>query len=332
MKTFIIAEIGVNHNGSAEMAFRMIEKAAKAGADAVKFQTFKAEDIVTRYAPKAEYQKANDDSVTQFEMLKKLELSPDDYKDILDKCKEEGVEFMSSPFSIKSAEFLASLGMKRWKIASGEITNLPLLRYIAKVADTVILSTGMSTLSEVEVAIEVLEHSGLKRDKIKLLHCTTSYPTPFDQVNLNAMQTLRSLNVAGVGYSDHTVGINVPMAAVSMGATVIEKHFTLDRSLPGPDHQASLEPEEFEKMVSGIREIELALGNGEKQPSAAELSNLTVARKSIVAAVPIKAGEILTELNLTVKRPGSGMSPMLWDNVLGQKANRDYQKDEQLEL
>lgn len=332
MRTLIIAEAGVNHNGQTDLALELVEAAARSGADIVKFQTFRAEDLVREDAPKAEYQKENDSAVTQFEMLKKLELSHEDYRAILEKCKAEGVEFMSTPFSVADARFLHRLGMQYWKISSGEITNLPLLRYVASVARRLILSTGMCTIGEIEEALAAVEAAGLDRPYVTLLHCTTAYPTPLADVNLRAMETLRKLKVGGVGYSDHTSGVLVPVAAVAMGAEVIEKHLTLDRTLPGPDHKASLTPDEFQKMVREIRNVETAMGNADKVPTTAEMPNIKIARKSIVAAHPISQGEVFTAENITTKRPGLGLSPMLWDTVIGTKATRNYATDDFIEI
>ena len=331
MKTLIIAEAGVNHNGSLEMAFQMIEAAAKSGADIVKFQTFRAEDLVTATAQKAQYQKENDGDSSQFEMLKKLELSEQDYQRIMEKCQEENIGFMSTPFSQSAVDLLQSTGMKLWKIPSGEITNLPLLRKIAKVGDTIVMSTGMATLEEVRQAMTVLLQSGALREKIHLMHCTTAYPTPIEDVNLKAINVLKTLDPAGVGYSDHTTDLMVPAIAVAMGASMIEKHFTLDRNLPGPDHKASLLPDEFAQMVKNIRKVEKALGKEEKRPVGVEIPNISVARKSIVAARIINKGDFFTEDNLTCKRPGTGVSPMNWDLLLGRKSKHDYATDEEIQ-
>lgn len=328
----IIAEAGVNHNGSIDLAFRLIDAAADAGADYVKFQTFKAENLVTPDAIKAEYQQKNiaSDDDSQFRMLKELELSQSDFRILADYCKEKNIGFLSTPFDLESIEFLKTLDMDYWKIPSGEITNYPYLVTIARIGQPVIMSTGMSNLEEVRDAVGVLCENGLSRDMITLLHCTTMYPTPFSDVNLRAMETLATFETGAVGYSDHTRGIEVPVAAVALGAQVIEKHFTLDRSMPGPDHKASLEPAELASMVTAIRNVEAALGTNVKTPSSAEIPNIPVARRSIVAKRDIRPGEIFTAENLTTKRPGTGLSPMLWNKIIGTVSNRAYRKDEQI--
>ena len=328
--TLIIAEAGVNHNGRIETAGQLIEIAAEAGADLVKFQTFSADRLVTGSASKADYQlETTSTSESQHEMIRKLELSREMHEELIAHCKKCGVGFFSTGFDPQSVDLLAELGLDRFKIPSGEITNLPYLRHIGQYGKPVILSTGMARLGEIEAALEVLEASGTPRERVTVLHCNTEYPTPMADVNLKAMLAIRDALGVQVGYSDHTLGIEVPIAAVAMGATVIEKHFTLDRSLPGPDHRASLEPDELKAMVQAIRNIELALsGDGLKRPSPSESKNLEIARKSLVALVPIKAGEPFTEANLGVKRPGSGISPMRWDDFIGRPANRDYQADE----
>ena len=328
--TLIIAEAGVNHNGSIEKAGQLIETAAEAGADLVKFQTFSADRLVTGSASKADYQlETTSTSESQHEMIRKLELSREMHEELIAHCKKCGVGFFSTGFDPQSVDLLAELGLDRFKIPSGEITNLPYLRHIGQYGKPVILSTGMARLGEIEAALEVLEASGTPRERVTVLHCNTEYPTPMADVNLKAMLAIRDALGVQVGYSDHTLGIEVPIAAVAMGATVIEKHFTLDRNLPGPDHRASLEPDELKAMVQAIRNIELALsGDGLKRPSPSESKNLEIARKSLVALVPIKAGEPFTEANLGVKRPGSGISPMRWDDFIGRPANRDYQADE----
>ena len=327
--TIIIAEAGVNHNGDIDLARRMVVAAKNAGADYVKFQTAIPELVISTIAPKAEYQKETTGAEeSQLDMCRKLHLPLSDYAGLKKYCDEVGIGFMSTPFDLVSIDCLAELGMDYWKIPSGEITNLPYLRKIAGKGGSVILSTGMSTLAEVEDAVAVLEDGGIGRDNIILLHCTTQYPTPFDAVNLRAMDALRTLGCRSVGYSDHTTGIAVPVAAVALGATVIEKHFTLDRSLPGPDQKASLEPDELAAMVREIREIEQALGSPEKTVAETERPNIEVARKSIVAARHIAKGEVLTEENLTVKRPGSGINPMLWDEVIGRPSPSDFEPDE----
>jgi N,N'-diacetyllegionaminate synthase len=334
MSVLIIAEAGVNHNGSLEQAKKLVEVAADAGTDIVKFQTFKAEKIAGRYAEKAEYQKETTDSgQTQFEMLKSLELSPADHDALMNHCEKCGVRFLSTPFDLESADFLFKKGQKVWKIASGEITNLPYLRKIGSLQQEVIMSTGMADLGEIEDALAVLEGAGTERSKITVLHCNTEYPTPMQDVNLRAMKTIEAAFPGiQVGYSDHTQGIEIPIAAVAMGATVIEKHFTLDRSLPGPDHRASLEPHELKAMVQAIRNIEKAMGNGIKAASPSEQKNKLIARKSIVAGRDIHEGEIFSKENLAVKRPGTGLSPMRWDEVIGTSAKRSFQEDELIEM
>ncbi len=333
-QTLVIAEAGVNHNGSLEQARELVRAAARAGADFVKFQTFRADKLVTRTARQAAYQSRNigsaDDS--QYRMLKALELSDEDHRCLMAECERCGIRFLSTAFDPESIAFLEGLGLPLWKVPSGEITNFPYLREIGRSRKPVILSTGMATLDEVEQALAVLTRFGTPREQITLLHCTTEYPAPKDQINLRAMQTLRERFGLPVGYSDHTEGIEIPVAAVAMGATVIEKHFTLDRNLPGPDHKASLEPDELAEMVRQIRNVEAALGDGVKSPSAAEKPNIPIARKSIVAARPIARGERFTEENLTAKRPGNGLSPMLWETVLGQCAVRDFDADEAIVL
>ena len=336
MKTvFIIAEAGVNHNGNLDLALQLVDAAAAAGVDAVKFQTFKATSLVSKFAPKAEYQKASTNrDESQLEMIRRLELSDSDHKILLQRCQTRGIMFLSTPFDLESMDFLFKLGMPLFKVGSGELTNLPYLRKISSFALPVILSTGMSSLQEVQEAVQVLEKSGLERNKITLLHCNTEYPTPDEDVNLRAMQTLKSAfpGLAGIGYSDHSQGNFACYAAVALGAQLIEKHFTLDRKLPGPDHKSSLEPSELAELVTGIRRIETMLGSGEKTPSASELPNRVAARKSIVAAVNIQEGEVFSETNITVKRPGNGISPMRWDELIGQKASRSFAADELIEL
>lgn len=333
MHTIIIAEAGVNHNGNYEMALRMVDEAKRAGADYVKFQTAKPELVISSFAPKAEYQKeTTGDGESQLEMCKAIHLPLTDYKPLKDYCDKVGIGFMSTPFDLVSIDVLEPLNMDYYKIPSGEITNLPYLRKIAAKGRPVIMSTGMSELPEIEAAMKVLEDGGLKREQIILLHCNTQYPTPMADVNLRAMLDIRNSLRVRVGYSDHTQGIEVPIAAVAMGAEVIEKHFTLNKTLPGPDHKASLEPHELKAMVDAIRNIEQALGDEHKHVSDSERPNIIVARKSIVAARDIKQGEILTEDNITVKRPGNGVSPMLWDEVIGTAAKRDFAYDELIEL
>lgn len=324
----IIAEAGVNHNGDINLARRMVAEARNAGADYVKFQTAVPELVISSIAPKAEYQKeTTGNAQSQLEMCRAIHLPLCDYAGLNELCRQEGIGFMSTPFDIVSIDTLAPLGMDYWKIPSGEITNLPYLRKIGRRGERVIMSTGMSTIQEVEDAVQVLENAGTPRSNIYLLHCTTQYPTPMSDVNLRAMHALDALGCAGIGYSDHTQGIEVPVAAVAMGAKIIEKHFTLDRTLPGPDHRASLEPQELKAMVAAIRNIELAMGSGTKDVAEAERPNIEVARKSIVAARDIRRGEILCEENLTVKRPGNGLSPMLWDSVIGTPAIDDFNYD-----
>lgn len=333
-KTIIIAEAGVNHCGSRERALEMVREAAKCGADYIKFQTFKADKLVCSSAPKADYQTDNDPTSgsTQLEMLRRLELTESDFAILADESKKAGIGFLSTPFDFESIDFLATLDMDFWKVPSGEITNLPYLRRIASYGLPVVMSTGMSTLSEVSEAVNALCQAGLTKQQITLLHCNTQYPTPPSDVNLKAMDTLRQLGCNGVGYSDHTLGTAVPLAAVARGACVIEKHFTLDRNLPGPDHKASITPSELKEMIDGIRTIELALGSGEKTVTQSELGNISVARRSIVAACDIKKGEMLTEENLSVKRPGNGLSPMKWDQVVGTTAVRNFKADELIEI
>ncbi len=330
-KTLIIAEAGVNHNGSIDMAKRLIEAAAEAGVDYVKFQTFKSEKLVSRHAAKADYQKANTSGEdSQLRMLQQLELSRDDHFLLIEHCKKCGIKFLSTAFDLESIEFLHSLNLDLWKIPSGEITNLPYLRSIAQKGGRVIMSTGMCDLSDIEAALKVLTSNGTPEENITLLHCNTEYPTPWNDVNLRAMHDIAKRFNVPVGYSDHTRGIEVPIAAVALGATVIEKHFTLDNNLPGPDHKASLEPHQLKAMVDAIRHIECALGSGTKQVSESERKNMTIARKSIVAATEIKKGELFTPQNITVKRPGGGISPMKWDEVIGTIASHDYLPDEMI--
>lgn len=352
-KTYIIAEAGVNHNGSLEMAMKLIDVAADAGADAVKFQTFKAEKVISKYAPKSEYQKKTTaETESQLDMVKKLELDEDAHRILIEHCRSRNIEFLSTPFDFESIDLLAhKLDLPRLKIPSGEITNGPYILHIAKTGKPVILSTGMSTLDEVETALSVLafgylhnhDKPSLERfhnaycseagreiveEKVILLHCTTEYPAPFEEVNLRAIQTMRTAFGLPVGLSDHTPGIAVPIAAVSLGATVIEKHFTMDRNLPGPDHKASLEPDELKSMVTAIRDVEAAMGNGQKVPMTSEFKNRDIARKSLVAAKPIHAGETFLAANLTMKRPGKGLSPMRYWELIGEKSKKDYDMDE----
>ena len=326
-RVFIIAEAGVNHNGSFDMAVELINKAAESGADCVKFQTFVAENLVSKYAEKADYQKrltGKDES--QYEMIKKLELSFDAFRKLQTYCISKGIIFLSTPFDLQGIDFLQNINIPFWKIPSGEITNLPYLERIANTHKDVILSTGMSNMDEIEDAITILKKNGA--GKITLMHCNTEYPTPMSDVNLLAMQALKKSFGLDVGYSDHTIGIEIPIAAVALGAVVIEKHFTLDKTMPGPDHAASLEPGELKRMVESIRNIELALGSEIKAPSPSEIKNIPIARKSIVARRDIKKGEVFTNENLTVKRPGNGISPMKWYDVIGKKAEKDFHEDE----
>jgi N,N'-diacetyllegionaminate synthase len=332
-RTLIIAEAGVNHNGDLVLAKQLIDVAAEAGVDLVKFQTFNADSLVTRTAKKADYQtQTTDSSQSQYEMLRRLELSAEMHKELIAHCAARNVGFFSTGFDIESIELLLSLGQDYFKIPSGEITNLPYLRHIGQLGKTVILSTGMATLGDIEAAIDVLEQAGTARAQITVLHCTTEYPTPMNEVNLRAMQSIHAAFGVAVGYSDHTSGIEVAIAAVAMGASVIEKHFTLDRNLPGPDHKASLEPEELKAMVAAIRNIEVALGDGIKRLTPSEARNKPVARKSLVARQAIKAGEVFSAQNITTKRPGTGISPMWWDDVMGRTAPRDIAADELIEL
>ncbi|MGG6544662.1 UNVERIFIED_CONTAM: N-acetylneuraminate synthase [Prevotella sp. 15_C9] len=329
--TLIIAEAGVNHNGSIELAKQLIDAAADAGADIVKFQTFTADKLVSKQAKKAEYQQQNTrDDDTQYDMLKKLELSHEAHQILISYCHQKGIRFWSTAFDLNSIDYLHSLGMKLWKIPSGEITNYPYIRKIAQFREEVIMSTGMCDEQDIQNAINVLYEFGVSKEQITLLHCNTQYPTPFEDVNLRAMLTIKNNFGVEIGYSDHTKGVEIPIAAVALGAKVIEKHFTLNRLLPGPDHKASLEPDELKTMVTAIRNIEKALGDGEKKITTSERANILVARKSIVAAVPIKKGDLLTEENITIKRPGTGLSPMYWNSIIGTIANRDYNTDEQI--
>lgn len=333
--TLIIAEAGVNHNGSIELAKQLVLKAKEAGVDYIKFQTFKASKLVTKEAKQAEYQQKNigKEGDNQYQMLKKLELSPEEHEILIDHCHQLGIKFFSTAFDFDSMDYLHSLNLGLWKIPSGEVTNYPFLKRIAQYNEKTILSTGMCDMGDVRAAVNALYKNGLSKENLILLHCNTEYPTPFEDVNLKAMDALRKEFGVEVGYSDHTKGIEVPIAAVALGATVIEKHFTLDRTLPGPDHKASLEPVELKAMVSAIRNIEHAVGgDGTKHVSESERKNIAIARKSIVAAKDIKAGEVFTEENITVKRPGSGISPMRWEEVLGMKAKRDFFEDELIEL
>lgn len=333
-KVIIIAEAGVNHNGDFDTAKKLIDVAVLAGVDYVKFQTFKAEKLVTKSAKRAEYQDKNTkDGDSQFEMLKKLELSAENHYLLMDYCNKKGIKFLSTGFDLESLEFLHQIGIKLAKIPSGEITNYPYLKKMAQLFSEVILSTGMATIQEIKEAIKVLTKNGVSAEKIVILHCNTEYPTPMEDVNLKAMLHIKEEFGVSVGYSDHTLGIEVPIAAVALGATVIEKHFTLDKNLPGPDHKASLEPNELKEMVDAIRNIEKALGSsGIKEPSKSELKNKEIARKSIVAGKNIQKGAVFSEENLAVKRPGTGISPMRWEEIIGQKAIRDFAEDELIEI
>lgn len=336
MKTLIIAEAGVNHNGDLAIAKKLIGVAANAGADIVKFQTFKTESLVTKTASMAPYQKVNmkseNGAATQFEMLKKLELSEDDHFELIKECKKLGIEFLSTAFDLESADFLNSLGLSIFKIPSGEITNYPLIKKIGSFAKKVIFSTGMAEVFEIEYCLNILIKNGTKREDITILQCTTEYPTPDTDVNLLTMQTIKDKFNVSVGFSDHSVGTTMPIAAVALGASVIEKHFTLDKTMDGPDHKASLDPSELLEMVKSIRRVELGLGSSEKKISPSEINNKKVARKSVVAKMPIFAGEEFSEKNITVKRPSSGISPIYWEDLIGRPAKASYSEDELLDL
>jgi len=328
-RSLIIAEAGVNHNGDLGLAKQLIDVAAEAGVDLVKFQTFTANRLVTHAAKKADYQTmTTDGNESQHEMLRRLELTPEMHNELIAHCELRNIGFFSTGFDIESVELLVSLGQNLFKIPSGDITNLPYLRHIGRLGKPVILSSGMATLGDIEAAIEVLEEAGTARSNLTVLHCTTEYPTPMSEVNLRAMQSIHNAFGVAVGYSDHTSGIEVAIAAVALGATVIEKHFTLDRNLPGPDHKASLEPEEFKAMVTAIRNIEIALSDGIKRLTPSEAKNKPVARKSLVASKAIKAGELFSAQNVTAKRPGTGISPMRWDEIIGEAARKDYNEDD----
>lgn len=333
MSVLIIAEAGVNHNGDLEMARQLVAAAAAAGADIIKFQTFNARKLVTSGAAKAAYQIANTgNDEGQLDMIRKLELSRQDHEALIDECRRHGIRFFSTAFDTDSFDMLMDTGVDQVKVPSGELTNLPLLRHMTRNGLPVMLSTGMATLGEVEAALDVIERNGTPRQLITILHCTTEYPAPMEDVNLRAMLSMKAAFGVEVGYSDHTPGIEIPVAAVALGATIIEKHFTLDCNLPGPDHKASLEPDRFKAMVDAIRNVEIALGDGIKRPSASELKNKPIARKSLVAACHIRAGERFSAENLAAKRPGTGISPMQWDAVIGRVAVRDFQTDELIEL
>ncbi len=330
MSVYIIAEAGVNHNGSYNLACKLVDAAKIAGADCIKFQTFKSKNLVSHNSPKAQYQKNTTGDGYQVDMLKNLELSYDEFVSLKKYCDHVGITFLSTPFDFESLKFLNLIDMPFWKIPSGEVTNLPYLLALAKTGKPVVMSTGMCEMNEIEAAVKILMDNGTP--EIKLLHCNTEYPTPFEDVNLKAMQTMREVFGLEIGYSDHTKGIEIPIAAVALGATMIEKHFTLDRDMEGPDHKSSLEPSELAAMVSSIRHIEQAFGNGVKSPSPSERKNISIARKSIVAKRAIQAREILTEENITVKRPGTGISPMRWFDVIGTMAVKDYEEDELIVL
>ena len=329
MSVFIIAEAGVNHNGSIELAKKLIDVASESGVDAVKFQTFKTENLVSKNAQKADYQKETTDAKeSQFDMIKKLELDIETHYELISYCESKNIMFLSTPFDLDSIELLNKLKLKIFKIPSGEITNLPYLRKIGALEKEVILSTGMATIGEIEDALDVLIEAGTLKEKITVLHANTMYPTPMEDVNLRAMVTIGKTFDVAYGYSDHTLGIEVDIASVAMGATVIEKHFTLDKTMEGPDHKASLEPHELIEMVKVIRNIEKALGSSVKKPSKSETPNIAIARKSIVASSPIKKGDVFTEDNLAVKRPSTGINPMRWDEIIGTVAMKDYSSDE----
>jgi N,N'-diacetyllegionaminate synthase len=332
-KTIFIAEAGVNHNGDIQKALQLIDIAAEAGADYVKFQTFRSENLSSAIAKKADYQlQTTDQKESQLAMLKKLELAKEDHFLLMEHCKKRKISFLSTAFDLESLDFLHSLNMDIFKIPSGEITNYPYLLQISKYKKPIILSTGMANLSEIESALDVLLSNGLTRNQITILHCNTEYPTPFSDVNLKAMISIRDAFGVKVGYSDHTPGIEVSLAAVAMGASVIEKHFTIDKNLPGPDHKASLEPHELKALVSGIRNIELAMGDGIKRTSESEKKNMPIVRKSIVASKEIRKGEIFSSENCSVKRPATGVSPMRWNEIIGKESTRDYKFDEPIEL
>lgn len=329
-KTIVIAEAGVNHNGNMELAKRMVQSAKEAGADYIKFQTFISDNLVTQKAEQAEYQKKAQKDISQLEMLKKLELTQKNFIELSEYCKRIGIGFLSTPFDLESIEFLKTISMDYWKIPSGEITNYPYLDKIAKDKRNIILSIGMSTIEEVDAALDILENYNKKQ--IAILHCNTEYPTPYEDVNLNVIPMLKERYPYIIGYSDHTLGIEVSIAAVAMGAKVIEKHFTLDRKMEGPDHKASLEPDELSNMIKSIRNIEKAMGKSQKIVTSSEKKNIEIVRKSIVARTCIKKGELFTEENITTKRPGTGIDPMKWNTILGKQAKKEFQKDEQIEL
>lgn len=332
-KVFIIAEAGVNHNGSLEIAKKMIDVAGDCGVDAIKFQTFKAENLVSKFAQKAEYQKLNTSrDESQYEMIKKLELDVNAHRELLSYAKQKKIIFLSTPFDLDSIDMLNDLGLETFKVSSGDITNLPYLKKIGSLNKKIIMSSGMSDLAEIKDAVNVLVKSGTPKSNITILHCNTEYPTPYEDVNLNAMLTIKEELEVEVGYSDHTLGIEIPLAAVALGARVIEKHFTIDKDMEGPDHKASLVPAELKMLVSSIRNLEKAMGDGQKKPSKSEIKNIKIARKSIVAIRGIKKGENFSNDNIGVKRPGDGISPMKWDNVIGLTAKRDFKEDELIEI
>jgi len=331
-KVFIIAEAGINHNGSVINAEKMIDAASEAGADAIKFQTFKAHNVISKYAPKAEYQKRTTDiKESQLDMAKKLELAEDEFKQLYNYCKTKKIMFLSTPFDSESIDFLVSLELDTLKIPSGEITNLPYLRKIGSVRKKIIMSTGMADLEEIDYALKVLTEAGTDKENITILHCNTEYPTPIEDVNLLAMLTIKDKFNVKVGYSDHTTGIDVSLAAAALGASLIEKHFTLDKEMEGPDHKASLNPAELKAMVKAIRNIEKVLGDGVKKPSLSELKNRAIARRSIIALRHIREGEAFTQENITTKRPGTGINPIEWDSLVGKVAKRDFEEDEIIE-
>lgn len=332
-KIFIIAEAGVNHNGSIEIARRMIDVAVEAGADAVKFQTSEADKVISKFAPKAEYQKKTTGELeSQLEMAKKLVLDKEEHIELINDCRRKGIMFLSTPFDLGSIDLLNGLGLETFKIPSGEITNLPFLRKIGSLRKKIIMSTGMADIEEIRAALSILVKSGTPKEDITILHCNTEYPTPLEDVNLKAMLTIKEVLKINVGYSDHTLGIEIPIAATALGAGIIEKHFTLDREMEGPDHKVSLNPDELKIMVKAIRGIEKALGDGRKRPSPSELKNRPIVRKSIVAAANIKKGEVFTEENIIAKRPASGISPIEWDSVIGKIARKNFDEDEIIEL
>jgi N,N'-diacetyllegionaminate synthase len=331
IKTIIIAEAGVNHNGVIENAFKLVDAAVDAGVDYVKFQTFKAEKLVSKVAKKADYQiqNTNNSEDSQYTMLKKLELSHQQHEEIIAYCNKKGIQFFSTAFDLDSLQYLKDIGLELVKIPSGEITNYPYLRLAAQLFKKVIISTGMCTMEDIEAALNVFLSAGISKDNITILHCNTEYPTPYEDVNLKAMLSIGEKFGTDIGYSDHTLGIEVPIAAVALGASVIEKHYTLDKNMDGPDHKASLEPDELKAMVQSIRIVEKSIaGSGIKEPSASEMKNIKIARKSIVAKTTIQKGEVFTEDNITTKRPGDGISPMRWDDIIGQKATKDFSEED----